>query len=92
MFTIGEKIKTIAIELTKIQSIVGTHSEVDIAEKIYDYFRRIDYFQRYPEQLKLLPIRGDKLGRKNVIAVLSGGKRGQLPRVFCVWGMLTPLG
>lgn len=91
MLELGEKIKTIAIELTKIQSVVGTPGEVAVAEKIYDYFRRMEYFQRYPEQLQLLPIRGDHLGRKSVIAVVRG-KKGATPRSLLCLGHIDTVG
>jgi arginine utilization protein RocB len=50
----------------------------------------MDYFQRYPEQLQLLPISGDHLGRKNVVAVVRG-KKGAASKNFCVWDISTLL-
>lgn len=84
MTTIGEKIKMLAVELTKTQSIVGSSGEIDIAEKIYDCFRKMDYFQRYPEQLQLLPIKGDQLGRKNVVAIIKGKKENTGKSLLCL--------
>lgn len=80
----GDKIKTLAIELTKTPSIVGSHGEVAIAEKIYDYLRRLDYFRRFPGQLKLLPIDGDHLGRKNIVAVVEGQKGTAADCLLCL--------
>lgn len=84
MLELGEKIKRIAIELTKIPSVVGTYGEVDIAEKIYAYFQDMDYFRRYPEQLQLLPVRGDHLGRKNVVAIIKGQKMTSTKTLLCL--------
>lgn len=84
MTEIGEKIKNLAIELTKIPSIVGTPGEVAVAEKIYDYLRSIDYFRRHPEQLRLLPVRGDRLGRQSVVAVIRGGKCAAPRHLLCL--------
>lgn len=84
MLELGEKIKNLAIELTEIPSVVGTQGEVAIAEKIVEYFRRTDYFQRYPEQLKLMPIEGDRLGRKNVLAVVRGEKGRAAKSLLCL--------
>lgn len=84
MSEIGEKIKNLAIELTKIPSVVGTRGEVAVAERICDYFRRLDYFRRHPGQLRLLPVRGDRLGRKNVLAVIRGGKCASPRNLLCL--------
>jgi len=84
MLELGERIKTIAIELTKIPSVVGTAGEVEIAERIYDYLGQLDYFQSHPEQLQLLPIKGDQLGRKNVLAVVQGKKTAASKCLLCL--------
>ncbi|MDR3565950.1 MAG: M20/M25/M40 family metallo-hydrolase [Negativicutes bacterium] len=81
---LGERIKALAIELTKTRSIVGTAGELVMAEKIYDYLRQLDYFQRHPEQLQMVPIRGDQLGRKNVLAVVRGEKTATSKTLLCL--------
>ncbi len=80
----GEKIKNLAIELTKIPSVVGTRGEIAVAERIFAYFRRLDYFRRHPGQLRLLPVRGDRLGRKNVLAVIRGEKSVSPRHLLCL--------
>jgi arginine utilization protein RocB len=81
---IGDKIKNVAIELTKIPSVVGTPGEIAVAEWIYGYLRRLDYFRRHPDRLRLLPVKGDRLGRKNVVAVIRGGKCASPRHLLCL--------
>jgi arginine utilization protein RocB len=80
----GERIKALAVELTKTRSVVGTEGEVAIAEKIYDYLRHLEYFQKHPENLRLLPISGDPLGRKNVLAVIRGATGSAASSLLCL--------
>lgn len=72
---LGEQIKATAIELTKIRSVVGTDGEVTLADAIYARMSKMEYFQRRPENLRLLPIQGDELGRKKVAALVEGGAK-----------------
>lgn len=72
---IGEKIKNIAVELTRTRSVVGTCGEVTIAEEIYKHLGKIEYFKSHPENLRYLPIKNDELGRKSVLAFIEGTKR-----------------
>ncbi|WP_371379150.1 M20/M25/M40 family metallo-hydrolase [Sporomusa aerivorans] len=73
--TNGEKIKALALELTKTPSIVGTSGEAIIAQEIYTYFANLDYFRQHPDQLQLLPVPGDALGRCTVLAYIEGGQK-----------------
>ncbi|MDR3590908.1 MAG: M20/M25/M40 family metallo-hydrolase [Negativicutes bacterium] len=84
MTELGERIKTVAVELTKIRSVVGTPGEVEIAEKIYNWLQGLDYFRARPGNLELLPIPGDKLGRKNVLAVIEGQRQKDGKTLLCL--------
>ncbi|WP_422444440.1 hypothetical protein [Thermoanaerobacterium sp. DL9XJH110] len=46
----GEKIKELALELTKIPSVVGSSGEVEIAHAIYRWLNRIEYFKQNPDR------------------------------------------
>lgn len=81
---LGEKIKALALELTKMPSIVGTSGEAAIAAWLYERLGRLDYFRRYPERLVLLPVRGDRLGRQNVLAVIRGEKCSAPRHLLCL--------
>lgn len=84
MTATGEKILRIAAELTKVRSIVGTAGEVNAAEAVYDRLNALAYFRRNPDNLKLLAIKGDPLGRKNVLAVIEGKKGACRDTVLCL--------
>ncbi|MFZ5647893.1 MAG: M20/M25/M40 family metallo-hydrolase [Bacillota bacterium] len=84
MNTLGERIKSIAIDLTKIRSIVGTEGEVEIAQKIYEHLAQIRYFSENPGNLRLLEVKDDILGRKNVFACIEGRKAKSSKTVLCL--------
>ena len=84
MDELAKKMEKIAVELTSVQSVVGTKGEIAIAEKIYEYFRQLEYFQGHPEQLQLLPINGDQLGRKNVVAIVRGENGEAKESLVCI--------
>lgn len=73
MNTLGDRIKNLAVELTKVRSIVGTSGEVEVSEKIHKHLKQLEYFQQHPQHL-FYHETGDKLGRKSVIAVVKGQK------------------
>ena len=77
MLELGARIKTIALELMKTRSVVGTDGELVMAERIVDYLRQLDYFRCHPEHVRLLPIAGDPLGRKTVFAMIQGKQSAQ---------------
>ncbi|MBP2658825.1 MAG: rocB [Firmicutes bacterium] len=81
---IGERIKKIALDLTRIPSVVGTKGEVVIAEAIYDHLKDIEYFRNNPDNLRLLPITNDSLGRQNVLAFIEGSNRKSNRTILCL--------
>lgn len=74
---LGEKIKATAVELTKIRSVVGTPGEIAVAGEIMARLAALPYFRRCPGNLRLLPVRGDELGRKVVLAIVEAGQGSQ---------------
>jgi arginine utilization protein RocB len=83
MEKIGERMQAIAIELTQVKSIVGTAGEVEIANKIYEKLKSLEYFKNNEDNLQLLELKGDSLGRKNVLAYIEG-KKGSDRTVLCL--------
>jgi arginine utilization protein RocB len=83
MEKIGERMQAIAIELTQVKSIVGTAGEVEIANKIYEKLKSLEYFKNNEDNLQLLELKGDSLGRKNVLAYIEG-KKGSDRAVLCL--------
>ncbi|HWR42741.1 M20/M25/M40 family metallo-hydrolase [Sporomusa sp.] len=72
---LGERIKEIAVNLTRTRSVVGTKGEIEIAEKIYNYLKNVEYFRNHPDHLRLLPVKNDELGRKIVLAFVEGSNK-----------------
>lgn len=81
---IGEKIKTLAVELTRIRSVVGTAGENDVAKKVYENLMQLAYFQRHPENLRILPIRDDELGRNGVFSLIEGTRTSSDQTLLCI--------
>lgn len=87
---INEKIERIALDLTKTPSVVGSSGEIEVANKIYEYLSRIDYFKKNPENLYLSNLRQDAMNRKNVIAFIEGERNS--PRTVLLLGHIDTAG
>lgn len=64
-------IKSLALDLAKIPSIVGTVGEIDIANKVYERLSVLEYFKKNQQNLKLVDVKNDSLGRKYVLATIK---------------------
>jgi arginine utilization protein RocB len=84
---IAQKVYDLTIELTKVRSVVGTKGEIAIAALISEKIGAIEYFRQNPGQVKLLPVPGDALGRKIVIAWIEGKKAPPGSHVKTVLGL-----
>jgi len=72
MGNLDEQIRDLTLELVKIPSITETDGEIALVEYLYDYLSQTEYFRKHPDQLRIVDITGDELGRKNLVAVLKG--------------------
>lgn len=72
---LSKRIEEIAVVLTNELSVLDTPGEVDSANKVYEIFSQMEYYKKNPKDLRFVPVKGDKLGRKCVMAILRGGKR-----------------
>lgn len=71
-----EEIRELTKRLVAIPSVNSEGGgEKKIADFIEQYLRSIPYFRERPSQVIAQPLAGDKLGRKNVFALLCGGKK-----------------
>lgn len=71
---IDEEIKLLTEKLVNINSVNGTAGEKEVSLYIRDYFAKLPYFMKHPENLITIPIPGDSLGRMSVMALLKGEK------------------
>ncbi|MBQ8588868.1 MAG: M20/M25/M40 family metallo-hydrolase [Firmicutes bacterium] len=70
-----KRIEQIALDLTSQLSVLDTPDEILIAEKVYSIMSEMKYFKAHPENLYFVPVKGDKLGRKSVVAIVNGEKK-----------------
>ncbi|MCO7128141.1 M20/M25/M40 family metallo-hydrolase [Sporolactobacillus shoreicorticis] len=66
-----EQIEKIARDLVSVKSVNGTDGEVAMAKKLEAILRSFPYFKQHPENVWTQALDGDKLGRKNVFALLK---------------------
>lgn len=73
--TLAKRIESLTLELTGIQSVVGSADENNVSERVYQIFGEMDYFRQHPDQLLYVHAKDDEtLKRKSVVAVLKGEK------------------
>ncbi|MFA0887958.1 MAG: M20/M25/M40 family metallo-hydrolase [Synergistales bacterium] len=58
------------LDLVRVPSVSLTPGEVEIADRIEESLRALPYFRRNPQDLGFIPIPGDKIGRKSVMALV----------------------
>lgn len=85
------EIERITKEMVAIASVNGTTGEHDIGVYIEDYLRGIPYFAEHPEQVVARELVNDKLGRRNVFAILRGTK-GTSQRTIILHGHTDTVG
>ena len=71
----AKKIERLAIELTRIPSVVGTPGENDITAYIMELIRALPYFRENPRNAFTAPVKEDPLKRASVIAVIDAPGR-----------------
>lgn len=86
-----EEIENLTKKLVSIDSVNGTEGEKKIGEFIEKYLREIPYFQKYPEQVIIQPLKEDPLGRRNVMALLKGEKNHN-PETLIFHGHMDTVG
>lgn len=69
---IATRIEAIAVALTEQLSVVNTPGELEVSRKVYEIFAEMPYYQEHPQDLKMIDVEQDPLGRKSVMAILRG--------------------
>lgn len=69
-----ENIAELAARLVAVPSMNGTPGEAKIAQLIEEMLREIPYFRQNPDGVFTQVLPGDALGRRNVFALLKGGR------------------
>lgn len=78
-------------EMVAIPSVNGTSGEKDIGLYIESYLRDIPYFKDHPDEVVVQLLKGDKLKRRNVFAVLEG-RKGSSSRTIILHGHTDTVG
>ncbi len=87
-----EEVKEITKMLVKVPSIVkSNYGETNCAEKIYEYYVKLPYFQENPENLLLQQTENDEVIRHNVLAMVRGTK-GTSNKTIILMGHLDTVG
>lgn len=84
MKDLSSKIKDLTIELTKINSVVGSKEENDVVERIYNKFKEMNYFKANPSTVKYVAVKNDSLNRKSVLAYVKGKKGNSKKTVILI--------
>ena len=87
----GERIKALTLELTAIRGVVGTRGENDVVQRVYEIIAQMNYFKSFPENVKYIPVKGDPLERKSVLALVKGQK-GQSNKTLVLIGHTDTVG
>lgn len=83
------RIEELALDLTSQFSVLDTPDEIVMAEKVYGILAAMPYFQKHPELLRYVPLQGDSLGRKSVMAIVKGEKKPSAKTVVMIGHMDT---
>ncbi|HHY92630.1 MAG TPA: peptidase M20, partial [Firmicutes bacterium] len=86
-----DHLERLALELIRIPSINGTPGEAQVADWIYRLLAQEEYFKRHPEYLRQVPLKGDPLGRSNVLALVRG-EAEVAPTTVLIHGHLDTVG
>lgn len=66
-----EGLLELTLELVKVPSFSCSQGEIEIANFIYNRLKELEYFQKNKDNLKLLEIANDELGRSLVLALVK---------------------
>ncbi len=64
--------RAISLLLTAWRSVTGTSEEAVFPQKLIALLSELPYFRTHPEDLRIVPIPGDALGRASVLALARG--------------------
>lgn len=72
MKDLKQRIEELAVELTRVRSVVETEGEVRAGLKIHELLAALPYYRDHPDYLLKVPVAGDGLDRFSVIALVRG--------------------
>ncbi|WP_203362931.1 M20/M25/M40 family metallo-hydrolase [Bacillus sp. REN10] len=91
MFSTREEILELTDQLVKIESVVNTSGEVNIANNLYHFISIWPYFQQNPSYLIKSRTENDEIERYNVMACVKGAK-GDSNKTVILMGHIDTVG
>lgn len=79
-------------ELVRVESIVNTKGEIDIADKVINMISTFSYFKGKPDQLIKSQTSDDEIERYNVLAFVKGTKDPSNDKTVILMGHLDTVG
>lgn len=74
MLSSREVVLQLTDQLVKVESVVNTPGEIDVARALYELLSSLPYFQEHPDRLLLSRTVDDEVERYNVLAFVKGTK------------------
>jgi len=87
-----KKVETITLDLVETPSINNTPGEAELADKIFGYLKELDYFKANPGHLFTRQLDNDRLGRKNVFALIQGRSSHKSNKAVILHGHVDTVG
>ncbi|MGE5701972.1 MAG: M20/M25/M40 family metallo-hydrolase [Clostridia bacterium] len=75
MLNSREEIMQLTDELVKVESVVNTSGEIDVAQHLLKHLQSFPYFQQNPQQVIISRTVNDEVERYNVLAYVKGTKQ-----------------
>lgn len=89
MLSCREEVLRLTDELVKVESVVNTTGEIDIAKSLHDLIASFPYFQNNPSHLIMPRTVNDEYERYNVLAFVKGTKEPSHKTVILMGHMDT---
>jgi len=86
------KVETITLDLIQTPSVNNTPGEKELAGKIMGYLKKFDYFKDNPGNLFDQKLRGDRIGRKNIFALVEGKNNVKSSKTVILHGHVDTVG
>lgn len=92
MISTSNEVLRFTDELVRVESIVNTKGEIDIANKVYQIISEFPYFVNHPDQLMKPQTLDDEVERYNVLAFVKGTKDVDNNKTIILMGHIDTVG
>ncbi|USG64201.1 M20/M25/M40 family metallo-hydrolase [Brevibacillus ruminantium] len=92
MLSCRDEVLQLTDELVRVESVVNTPGEIDVARALHQKLASLPYFQKNPERLLLSRTVNDERERYNVLAFVEGTKAPASNRTVILMGHIDTVG